>query len=449
MTLLKTSPKLLLLCLGLNITLTGNHASANEYSESLWGFKGGYLVSISDSDMVASAYTDGKLGPREGEDRLSIIDLSGKPGDYRAIEVPASNSVGVPPAVLSVDSAGQFAYIIETFKPRPSDSRPHTFSDLKAGNLMTVYSLQDKQNPHLIAKHSIASRPDSVDISPDGKWLLITYQPGLHGTQKPLGIYRMEGGHIKAQHFPSLPNWREGDRLIYASWSPDGNTVALINNSKAEVSFLRFDADTAKVNQWGNTVSVGKAPLLGNFSEDGQHFLVNNLFWGPDVQGKWNEAPNGTIANIHINIEGNSNQPRHSLTSQVMTGPSPEGFAISPSGEFVAAINMERSWLPYNDPRQSWFSSITLIKRDPKTGAMNTLHTTAYDGILPESAVFDNSGQYLAVTTFDHYDHAIPGGSIDFFRVVSDPLNAERKMVMKTRWSVPVARGPHTLQLIQ
>ena len=36
-------------------------------------FQGRYLVSISDADMVASAYVNGFLGPREGHDALSVI----------------------------------------------------------------------------------------------------------------------------------------------------------------------------------------------------------------------------------------------------------------------------------------------------------------------------------------------------------------------------------------
>ncbi|MBW4617582.1 MAG: hypothetical protein KME21_31120 [Desmonostoc vinosum HA7617-LM4] len=35
-------------------------------------FKGRYLVSISDADMLASAYVDGRLGAREGQDTMLL-----------------------------------------------------------------------------------------------------------------------------------------------------------------------------------------------------------------------------------------------------------------------------------------------------------------------------------------------------------------------------------------
>ena len=79
---------------------------------------------------------------------------------------------------------------------------------------------------------------------------------------------------------------------------------------------------------------------------------------------------------------------------------------------------------------------------------MNTVHNYPFDSILPETVVFDSTGEHFAVTTFDHYDHSIKGGAIDFFSIVADPLNSTNKMIMQSRWSVPVTRGAHSMVLI-
>lgn len=50
-------------------------AYPNRPSISSFDFKGRFIVSISDADMVPSAYSDGKLGPIDGSDALSIIRL--------------------------------------------------------------------------------------------------------------------------------------------------------------------------------------------------------------------------------------------------------------------------------------------------------------------------------------------------------------------------------------
>ena len=424
---------------------------AGQSTPHSWAFQGKYLVSVSDADMVASAYVDGVLGPREGEDKLSIIKLGGLPTEYQVVEVDASNSVAGPPAALAVSPKGRYSYVIETFTPRPKTGQDHTFNDLKLGSLLTIYDLKDPGNPKLLAKHVIGKRPDSINVSADGQWLAITYYPSNAAqSEKPLGIYRLKKGRIASEFFPAIPNWGENERLIYAEWHPTKqNTLALVNNTAAEVSFFHVNTDKRELLPWGNTVSVGKSPFIGRFTEDGNHFVVNNLYWGTDVQGQWNEAPPGTIANIQLNANKNKHSPRHALSSQVMVGPSPEGFAVSPKGDWIVTLNMERSWLPYEDPRQNWYSSLSLIQRNPESGAMNIMHTTAYDGILPEAAVFDLSGKHIAVTTFDFYDTEQPGGGIDYFRIAEDPLNPTQKKLVKLRWYTPVTRGAHSIALIK
>ena len=71
--------------------------------------------------------------------------------------------------------------------------------------------------------------------------------------------------------------------------------------------------------------------------------------------------------------------------------------------------------------------------------------TFNYDGILPEAAVFDNSGSYLAVANYDHFDDRRAGSSIDFWRIQADPLDAANVQLIKTEYSVPVARGAHSM----
>ncbi len=39
---------------------------------------------------------------------------------------------------------------------------------------------------------------------------------------------------------------------------------------------------------------------MGRFTPDGRHFIVNNLYWGSDVEGTWTEAPKGSINSIRL-----------------------------------------------------------------------------------------------------------------------------------------------------
>ncbi|MEL6687119.1 MAG: hypothetical protein AAFP97_05830 [Pseudomonadota bacterium] len=105
------------------------------------------------------------------------------------------------------------------------------------------------------------------------------------------------------------------------------------------------------------------------------------------------------------------------MVDRIETGVSSEGLAISPDGNWVATTNLERSYLPYTDPRVTWFSSITLARFDQTTDQLEKVGDFNYDGILPEAAVFDNSSQFLAVANYDHFDDRISGSSIDFWRI--------------------------------
>ena len=59
--------------------------------------------------------------------------------------------------------------------------------------------------------------------------------------------------------------------------------------------------------------------------------------------------------------------------------------------------------------------------------------------------MFDNSGNYLAVVNYDHFDDRRTGSSIDFWRIQADPLERSNVQLIKTEHSVPVTRGAHSV----
>ncbi|KJH70047.1 hypothetical protein UH38_20665 [Aliterella atlantica CENA595] len=415
-------------------------------------FQGRYLVSISDADMLASAYVNGQLGPREGRDALSVIPLGGRHvRDLRAYETEASNSVAGPPVAVAVTPDGRFAIVVETFRPRPDgDWQNQRFSDLRHGDRILVFDLSDPTRPRRVQEVTVAERPDSVSISRDGASVAIAFNPQGAGTKTPLAIIPFSNGRLGQPVYPTVPRLPQGQRLIHAEWHPKEDVLALVNENAATVEFVRVgrQRNTIELQPWGNVVQIEKAPYMARFTPDGRHLIVNNLFWGPDVEGLWTEAPRGSVNSIRLSAGKQADgSPRHALVSRAMTGVSPEGIAISPNGRFVVTTNLERSYLPYDDRRITWFSTLSLITLDPQTGQLNHVAEYPYDGILPEAAAFDASSQYLAVVNYDHFDDRKQGGSIDFWRIATDPLNPHPKLV-QTRYSVPVTRGAHSMVLV-
>lgn len=438
------------LTIGLILLPTSASSLAQDRSAPL-DFQGRYLVSISDADMLASAYGDGQLGPPEGRDALSVIPLDGHVRDLQAYEVEASNSVAGPPVAVTVTPDGRYAIVVESFTPRPEGPwENQTFGDLSHGNRLQVFDLADPTQPTRVQEITLAERPDAVSINQEGTLIAVTFHPAGAGTETPLVLISFSNGQLGEPIYPNVPSIPSGDRLIHAEWHPTQNVLALVNETAAEVSFTQVatQGNNFELQPWGNVVKIEKGPYMARFTPDGRHLIVNNLFWGPDVDGTWSEAPRGSVNSIRLE-EGTQadGSPRHALISRAMTGVSPEGIAISPNGRYVVTTNLERSYLPYGDERITWFSSLSLIILDPETGQLNHVADYPYDGILPEAATFDASGQYLAVANYDHFDDRIQGSSIDFWRIATDPLNPQ-PLLVKTSYSVPVTRGAHSMVLV-
>ena len=408
-------------------------------------FEGRYLIAASDADMVASAYVDGDLGPREGVDQVSVIELGGDPREWRAASVAVSNSVAGPPAVVDVTADGRYAIVIETWTPRPDGEGPHRFSDLKQGGKISVVDLSDPSAPAVTQIIEGPERPDAVRISPAGDVVAVTFHPRGGGAKTPIALYRFQDGRLGEAATPVIPEWDTASgRLIDVDWHPAEPVLALINETDATLRFARV-GDDLSLEVFGNTVAVERAPFRVEFTPDGRHAVINGLYWGPDIAGRWIEAPRGSVLTVRMNAEVDGDVVRHALISRASTGVSPEGLAVSPDGRWVATMNLERSYLPYDDARITWFSSITLAALDPETGVLRRVGDFNYDGILPEAAVFDNSGSYLAVVNFDHFDDRRAGGSVDFWRIDRDPLAPDNVQLVRTEHSVPVARGAHSV----
>ncbi|MEM8753452.1 MAG: hypothetical protein AAGF90_10795 [Pseudomonadota bacterium] len=413
-------------------------------------FEGRFLVSVQDADMVSSAYVNGQLGPREGRDSLAVIPLEGDPRDWRAAEVFASNSVAGPPAAVEITPDGRFAYVVETFTPRPDDDDPHSFGDMAVGSALTVVSLEDPAAPEVIQTLEIGQRPLAVEVSPGGGLVAVSYSiEGGAGGETPMQIFRAdENGALGEPVTPAIEGYALGeDNIMDIDWHPDGEIVVWINQFGNTMQFARVTEDLA-VEPFGNTVEIDRAPYRVIFTPDGSHAVTNALYWGPDIAGTWIEAPRGQVLTVRMSAEEREDGAvRHALVDRVMTGVSPEGLAVSPDGRWIATTNLERSYLPYDDDRITWYSSITLAALNQETGDLTEVGTFNYDGVLPEAAQFDNSGSYLAVANYDHFDDRRRGSSIDFWRIQTDPLDPGNTQLVKTEHSVTVTRGAHSMTI--
>lgn len=420
------------------LLVAGPSAAQGETPLPLPGLKGTAIISIHDGDMLASAYVNGQLGPRESFDALSVLSLS----DMSLATVEVSNSVAGAPTAVAVTPDGRYAVVSESFGPRPEEGE--TFRDLPIGSLVTLVDLSDLSKPVVVDTAQIGNRLDGLSLSPDGSLAAVA----LHPTDgRGIAFVELNDGAFGDVSYANLPDLAESQRISHVEWHPTQDFLAIHTVDQAMVHFAQITRGEAGVTlaPWGNAVLTSKYPFMGRFTPDGAHYLTANLFWGPDVPGIWTEAVDGDVMSIRFDAEGaGENGPRHFIVARALTSASPEGIAISPDGEWAVTTNLEVSYAPADDPRHTPYSSLTLIDLEPETGGMETIGTYYYDGILPEAATFDASGKFVSVVNYDQLPGGAEGGSIDFWRLIE----GDDPKLVQTRTSVPVPHGPHSMKLV-
>ena len=201
--------------------------AAQAQSASTLDFKGRLLIAVSDADMLASAYSDGELGPVDGEDALSVIPLGKHPRDLRAFEIGVSNSVVGPPAVVAVTPDGRYAIVSESLRPRPTDGG--RLRDLKPGHTITVVELSTPESPTVVQRVEGPAQPDAVSINADGSLVAVPVNPSGAGKTTPLVIYPFVNGRLGTPITPTVPGWVSGDRLVHAAFHPREDLLAIVN----------------------------------------------------------------------------------------------------------------------------------------------------------------------------------------------------------------------------
>ena len=403
-------------------------------------FEGGKLVAISDGDMLASAYVNGQLGPQESDDALIVATISPDLTSSAIATVTVSNSVAGAPTAVAVTPDGRYAVVSESFGQRGPDAQ--AFGDLPIGSLLTLVDISDAAAPEVVQRLEVGTRPEGLSLNPAGDMVAIAMHPA---DGRGIAFVPLVDGQLGEPSFAAVPGTSPADRLSHVEWHPSGEFVAVMDVNRAVVRFSRVvqGDDRIMLEEWGNPVLVSKYPFMGRFSPDGRHFLTGNLYWGGDVVGIWTEAPPGDVTSIRFAAEAGENGPRHFLVGRAATGISPEGVAISPDGEWAVTTNLEVSYAPADDPRHTPYSSLTLIDIDRETGRLETMGTFAFDGILPEAAVWDASSGYVAVVNYDQLDPAQTGGSIDFWKLV----DGDAPMLVRLRRSIETPHGPHSIVL--
>lgn len=412
---------------------------------SYFDFKGRFLAVLSDADMVASAYIDNQLGKRSPNmtDTLTLISLKQGIAGLSPVTLPVSNSVMAWPNNLAFTPDGRFAFVTETFAPAPLGATRR--SDIPSGRLLSAIDLNNPQQPRIIERRNLGNEPRAVTVHPDGNLLAVS----LREPERQIALIPFLNGKLGTPTFHRLPDIENPNaNAAHLEWHPSGRFLGVTIADRNEAVFYEIDRSNPQqpqIRSWGNPIMTGKALGVGHFTPDGRYFITTNLLWGDDVESQYVGTQSSYLTAIRFADRSNANnQVRHQIVSTASVGGSAEEFAISSNGQFVVSLNMEASFLPWNDERLTRYSSLTLLSFNPETGRLTPHNTTQFEGILPEGITFDGSGNYLAVANFDRFNPTREGTTLDFWRVIPDRVPTLVKMDI----SIPLMRGAHIVKVV-
>ena len=404
------------------------------------GFDLSRLLVLVDGDMAATGYANGRLHPIDGaQDLLITLDDpdAARPGQ-RA--VPASNTVMGWPGAMTADAGGRFAYVVEGRTPPPpgTQAMDNVFAEMPNGTLLTTVDLADGE---VVSTMPVCRRPNSIDIAPDGGWLLIT----CGDLSNELAVVPLEDGRpgevrgfdLDLPDIAARPDIDDG--LTYAMVHPSGAAAGYIQ-SNLGVGLVRFTLDDAGI----PVAAEAEAPVLqgdwltvGRWTRAGDHFLVADVAWGPTPLGAV-FLSNGEVHSFALSPDDGA----RGIVSSATVSKSPEAIEINRAGDLLAVVNMERTYLPGGPlalvPGRG-ASSLSLVRVDEGTGLLETLgDPVGFRGVLPEDAVFDTDGDRLAVVIYQDHDAPRSDGWVEIFAI-------DGEEIIPTGRRIPMPRGAHDL----
>lgn len=339
--------------------------------------------------------------------------------------------------------------MIETRGPRPANGEDVGIVGLSHARTITVVDLADATGPKVAQVVDGPRQANAVSISRDGTLVAVGVSADGDGKATPLWLYRYQDGHLSDGQPVPIPDWISGDELISVAFAPDARRLALVNQTRDKLAIYDVTDFGGRpgLTRWGNVVSTERFPFIARWSPNGRFILTNAYYAGGDLPKPPFLFPAGTVSAIRVDAQRDEqSHPVHIVTAHQAVGRGPEGLTISPDGRLVVSVNMEASYFPEGDPRLTRYSTMTLLRLDPASGALERLDEPAFDGLLPESAVFDRDGSHLAVANFGQFDDS-GAGSIDIWRVMTDPQDHQRVRLVQTRASVPLGRGVFELAI--
>ncbi len=311
-----------------------------------------------------------------GKDSVLIVDLANPLSPKIVAKLPLKNSVVGPPVNVDIDPTGSIALVADSIDMVKNGDALKGVPDDK----IYVVDLKSKP-PKLIATLTGPKQPSGLSINAAGTLALVANRAG-----KSISILSIKGTDVKIVGTVDM-----GEEVSHVVFTPDGKHALATKFAGHKVAQL--DVDGEKVTDTKHDLPVGLWPYNIAVTPNGTLALTADN----GNQG----TSDGNVDTVSV-IDLSAKPPR--VIDHIMVPDSPEGLAISPSGDIAAVIDATGS----NKDHKSFMyhpgglATILHIKGKTVTKLKNI-----EVGALPEAVCFTPDGRYLYVGNFIDQDFSI------------------------------------------
>ena len=305
-----------------------------------------------------------------GKDTVQIFDISEGGTEPRLlVTLELMNSIAGPPTNLQITHDEKLALIANSLEWEKKDDAWVGVPSKK------IYVIDLESNPPklLSTVESGGLQPSGLAINRAGTLALVANRK-----DNSLSVFSIQNKVVKL-----VDNLPMEEQVAAVVFTPDGTKAWVVKNLSHKLALMNIDGEKV-------TPANFEIPVLWPYNVDVSP--NGELAFGADMGGPGGSS--GHVDTVSV-IDMTQNPPR--VIDRVPAGDGPEGFAVSPTGEYLATVNIRGS----NVATDSWFynknGTVSLMKIDGKTlTKVNEVEV----GALPEGVVWSPDGKWLYVGNF-------------------------------------------------
>jgi DNA-binding beta-propeller fold protein YncE len=354
------------------------------------------------SAQIAISANDGKAGLDDGKsivnqnphaDYITIFDLGQKPPKVIGEVMNVPSSVVGPPQSVAISKDASFAIVTGAFKVDPADS-----TKAIPDNKVTVIDLKAKPAA-ISATLEAGLGATGVSINPAGTLALV-----CNRNEGTVSIFKISGSTLMPAGKMQLGDAKSGPS--HAAFTPDGKMAIVTRDGDHKVSILKVDGDN--ITDTKHTMTGGFRPYSLEMSPKGDIAVFGN-------QG------GGTGDDDVINVVDLKSNPPHVIDT-ISVGPTPEGVAMSPKGNFIAVTVMNNSNKPKAFP---FYHDNGILKVYSINGKKLAKVAEAPVGHWCQGAVWSRDEKQIVVQCMVEKD-------LEVFQFTGDSLKRNGEIKLKT-----------------